>query len=238
MDDGRVGVGDPSVGRDRVVSPWPGTLSSGHPARDGRVLAVWVLAMRLLSGRSARGAACRHGGRAWLLGALVVVVGLPLGACDGGGAASTPGPAAFPGSAASLDELGRDVWQAMAEGDTATVARLRLTRGEYIDSVWPELPASRPEINFPTELAWLNLASRDAAALEKALRRYHGSTLRYVATSCDSVVAHPTFRMHSGCRVTVAARAPEGGNRQLELFRHAVERDGGWKVVRYYDPED
>ena len=38
--------------------------------------------------------------------------------------------------------------------------------------------------------------------------------------------------------VSLAAGETEGGNRLLELFRHAVERDGGWKVVRYYDPDD
>lgn len=224
-----MGVAAPPVGRGREASPWPGTLSGEHPPRYGRVLAAWVSSTRRI-----RAGAWRW--RPWLLGA---VAGLGLAACDSrGDTPPGPGPAAFAGSAASLEELGRQVWQAIVAGDTASLAALRLTRSEYIDSVWPELPAARPEINFPTELAWLNLSSRDAAALERVLPRYAGSARRYAWTTCDSIVAYASYRMHSGCRVTVAGDTGATQPLRLELFRHAVERDGGWKVVRYYDPVD
>ena len=169
----------------------------------------------------------------WLLGsALLAGCGAQTDAASAG-----PGAAAFGGSASSLDDLGERVWQAVVVGDSAALARLRLSEAQHNDTVWLEMPASDPGIGFPVDLAWLNIESRNRAALEAVLSRYAESSLQPIGTTCDSVRSHASFTVHSRC--TVALRDGASGERhELELFRHALERDGGWKVVRYYDPAD
>ncbi|HUF11911.1 MAG TPA: hypothetical protein VMN78_02300 [Longimicrobiales bacterium] len=70
------------------------------------------------------------------------------------------------------------------------------------------------------------------------LARYAGSSMEYVATTCDSARSYPRFTVHSGCLVTLSDGRDGGERLRLELFHHALERDGGWTIIRYYDPHD
>lgn len=187
----------------------PGTHRGEHPARAGRVL-------------------------------VVVLAALALAACaspEEDAPERPPGVAAFAGSEPSRQRLGAVVWSALTQGDTATLERLRLSAPEHNDTIWPSMPASDAALGFPVDLAWLNIESRNRAALEEVLPRYAGSALDYAGVACDSAIAYDGFTIHSGCLVELEG-GDTPGRLRLELFRHAVERDGGWKVIRYYDPED
>ena len=67
----------------------------------------------------------------------------------------------FEGAAPSLDFLAEGVLQAMARQDEPMLEAYRLSEYEHNEVVWPELPASAPEVNFPLDYAWENIQNRN-----------------------------------------------------------------------------
>ena len=145
----------------------------------------------------------------------------------------------FPGSATSLDELGRGVMDAFERGDHEALERYRLTEAEHNDEIWPEFPAARAEPPFPVDLAWRNIQLRN----QRAVRR-NSSTLaaargagpvEYRDVECEGEVdAYATFSVLTDCHVRFAIA---GRPYKMQLFKHVLVRRGGYKIVRYYDDE-
>lgn len=178
----------------------------------------------------------------------VAVVGIAVAACEGGDGesaveatsreGSSPATvfdaAPFPGSEASLEALGRTALEAVTRGDTATLERLRLTEHEHNEVVWPELPASAPELNFPVDYAWKNIRLRNRAALDRVLPQYRDWAVTYEGIHCEGRTEEfETFRVHTDC--TLLLSTEEGVPLSLQLFEDALERGGGFKLFRYYD---
>lgn len=159
-----------------------------------------------------------------LAGALSAATG-----CGSGAAESRP----FPGSAASLRELGEGVLQGLSAGDTALLRRFRLTEREHNEVVWPELPASNPGADFPVDWAWTNVERRDRRALAR-LDFLRGHDLALRAVECRGRVREfRTFRVHTDCWVTFEAEGT--GLVEARLFKDVLERNGGLKIFRYYE---
>ena len=143
------------------------------------------------------------------------------------------GAAPFPGSGSSLAEVGQRVLEALAAGDNASLAALRLSRDEYVDDVWPELPASDPDLNVPIEYVWADIEARDRSALARLAPQFDGLAAELVDVACTGEVKEfETFRVHTDCWVTIAV-AP--GHRRIQLFKDVLERGAGYKLFRYYD---
>lgn len=137
----------------------------------------------------------------------------------------------------SLEALGRHVLEALARGDTAALRRVRLTEREHNEVVWPELPASGPEINFPVDYAWANIENRSRRGLSRLLPIFTERSVRFDGVECRGPTESlETFRVHTDCRVVFTANgAPEPW--EAQLFKDALERGGGYKIFRYYDVE-
>lgn len=167
-----------------------------------------------------------------VLGTLIV------GACGGSGeqvAERGAGAEAsrFPGSAVSLDDLGRTVLRALAAGDAAALARVRLTEREHDDVVWPELPAARAEVGFPADYAWENIERRNARDLERVLPWYGDRAPEHVRVECrGGLEEFETFRVHTDCWEVF--RVGGGPPLEAQLFKDVLERGGGFKIFRYY----
>lgn len=141
----------------------------------------------------------------------------------------------FPGSATSVDRLGGEVLGALARGDVGALERFRLTEREHNDVVWPELPASAPEIGFPVELAWSNIETRDRSAVARILPHYEGREPSFEGAECRGESARfETFEVLTDCWVlfeTSDASEPL----EAQIFKDVLVRGGGYKVFRYYD---
>lgn len=143
------------------------------------------------------------------------------------------GTAPFPGSGSSLPEVGQRVLEGLAAGDHASLAALRLSRGEYVDVVWPELPASHPDLNVPVEYVWADIEARDRSALIRLAPQFEGLAAELEDVACTGKVEEfETFRVHTDCWVTIATPS---GDRRIQLFKDVVERGAGYKLFRYYD---
>ena len=144
------------------------------------------------------------------------------------------GDLAFPGASRSVEALARDALRGLASSDAALLDRLRLTESEHNGVVWPELPASAPEIGFPVDFAWRNIQLRNRSALERVGGWYRSNPVRHHATECRGATRKfATFRVHTDCWVLfLTAR---GELLEAQLFKDVLERDGGFKIFRYYD---
>jgi hypothetical protein len=142
---------------------------------------------------------------------------------------------AFPGSAASLDDLGRGVLEALAAGDSAALEDFRLSEAEHNDVVWPELPASAPEVSFPVDMAWLNIHMRNRSALVRISPFYEGRSPTYGTTECrGDTERFETFDVLTDCWVLFEIDG-DAGRLEAQLFKDVLVRGGGYKIFRYYD---
>ncbi len=161
-----------------------------------------------------------------ILAALTVTI-LTVGAC-----ADEAPP--LPGSAPSLERLGQTVWSALVTEDTTALTALRLTEHEHNDRVWPQLPASRPEVNFPVDLAWENIQLRNRRAITRLLASFRGSRAELRTTECrGETEEYRTFHVLQDCYLVL--QHPDGGRFHLQAFRYVHVMNGGYKIFRYYD---
>jgi 2-isopropylmalate synthase len=162
--------------------------------------------------------------------AALLLAGWLVGCGEGGGADGTR----LLGSVASLDSLGRYVLSALTAGDLEALELVRLTEAEHNRVAWPELPASRPRVNYPVDLAWANLERRNRRALERTLPRYRGRDLRYRGVRCrGETQAFETFHVLTDCRL--AFEDVEGRPWEAQVFKDVLVRAGGHKIFRYYE---
>lgn len=164
------------------------------------------------------------------------IAAVESGASDESGASGTE-VSPFENSVASVDALGTEVVRALGRADESALARLRLTEHEHNDVVWPELPASAPEINYPVDYAWTNIENRNRRAMARNLDTFGGRSISAHGVECRGPVeAFATFRVRTDCLVVFTVNG--GVERwQAQLFKDVIERGGRYKIFRYYDAE-
>jgi hypothetical protein len=202
---------------------------------------------RTTSGPSA-GDGCRRRGRLLAgslrsvrLRALTAGLLVAAAACGTGAGVADSEPAdtslRFGNAQPTLDALGRHVLQALARRDTVALNRVRLTEHEHNDVVWPELPASAPEVNFPVDYAWTNIQNRNTRSLTRLLRVLSDRNPTLQRVECrGGIEEFETFVVRTDCWVVFAVDgSPELW--EAQLFKDVLERAGGHKVFRYYDEE-
>jgi hypothetical protein len=128
--------------------------------------------------------------------------------------------------------LAQAVLDALAAGDSARLAALAVTEAEFRKHIWPELPASRPEVGMPVNYVWrdASLKSRSDLAVTMEQRRGRSSTVTAV-TFDRPATDYGRFRIHPGTRLTLRNGTGEGET--ARLFGSMIEADGQWKVYSY-----
>ncbi len=142
----------------------------------------------------------------------------------------------FPGSAESLDALGREALDAFAREDRDALERFRLSESEHNLSIWPELPAAQGPSPYPIDLAWRNIEMRNArAVLRTASALEPLRPFEFLSVRCEGETqVFQSYRVHTDCHVHFLAR---GRERRIQLFKDVAERNGGYKIFRYYDED-
>jgi len=137
----------------------------------------------------------------------------------------------------TMEALGRHVLESLARQDTAALNRVRLTEEEHNGVVWPELPASAPEVNFPVDYAWTNIQNRNTRGMARLLPTFADRAFGFQAVECRGPTEEfETFRVQTDCYVVFAlGESPELW--EVQAFKDVLVRGGGFKVFRYYDEE-
>ena len=146
------------------------------------------------------------------------------------------GPVELEGSVASLEQLAFEALEGLADGDRDRMERIRLTAYQHNVLVWPELPASAPEVNYPVDLAWANISRRNERAVGRLLGMYEGRVLSLMSVECrDGVDEFPSFVVYRDCWVSLMVDRARVETRQL--FKYVLDWNGQHKIFRYYDPD-
>jgi hypothetical protein len=171
-------------------------------------------------------------------GVAVLALAASLAACGGSSEASVPEAdetLRLAGSASSLDELGESVLDALVRQDTTTLERFRLDERQHNEVVWPELPASAPEVNFPVDYAWTNIQNRNRRSLTRILGLFADRSPGLEAVECRGTTERfATFEVLTDCWVVFTADGSPGVW-EAQLFKDVLIRGGSLKVFRYYD---
>lgn len=139
----------------------------------------------------------------------------------------------FEGSAPTLEVLGERVVEAFTRGDTVALSGFRLTEREHNEVVWPELPASAPEVNFPVDFAWQNIETRNRSALLRTMPIYADRQIEVRRVECRGETQRfDTFDVLTDCWVVFDWN---GERWEDQLFKDVLIRGGGVKLFRYYD---
>lgn len=175
--------------------------------------------------------------RAFLVGLALLVVGSAgCGPAETG--SGVEGPALrFAGSQPTMEALGRHVLQGLVRQDASTLEAVRLTEEEHNGVVWPELPASAPQINFPVDYAWTNIENRNRRALTRLFPIFADRTFGFQGVECRGPTeTFETFSVRTDCYLLfVVDDKPERW--EVQAFKDVLVRGGGYKVFRYYDEE-
>lgn len=183
----------------------------------------------------------REGGRGtWRVAGLVVLGSVGIACADLPAAppesTGSVGPVILDGAVASLQQLAFETLEGLSSNDRGRLERLRLTEYQHNQLVWPQLPASRPEANYPVEFAWKNIQLRNRRALNRLLWDFGGHELALLGVECrDEPERFAGFRVLKDCWVsfTLDREAAE----PQQLFRYVLDWDGQYKVFRFYDPD-
>jgi hypothetical protein len=175
--------------------------------------------------------------------AAVAAAGLVCGACSGSTGPDTgPDPAPsltslrLEGAVGSLQQLAFVALEGVATGDRARLEGVRLTEYQHNVLVWPELPASRPEANYPVDWAWQNISVRNHRALGRLVARYEGHNLSLLGVECrEDPELFASFRVLKDCWVTYLMDRERAGEEQF--FKYVLDWNGQYKIFRYYDPD-
>ena len=129
----------------------------------------------------------------------------------------------------SQDSLIRLFVTALANGDTAGLDRLQLTREEFAFLYYPESRMARPPYELGPELMWTQIASRRDRGLRRLVAAYGGRKLRIEELKCQPPQRENAVVIHQ-----CGMRPPgEGEATVRQLFGSIIERDGRFKFVGY-----
>lgn len=169
--------------------------------------------------------------------AITAVAVVAAGACSEATPEVVDSSLRFEGSLSTNYDLGVQVLAALAVEDRHILDAMRLTEYEHNEVVWPELPASAPEINFPVDYAWENIENRNRRGIERLLPHFSGKDLTVQSVECrGEPQLFETFHVETDCWVSFSSgTSPELW--EVQAFKDVLVRGGGRKIFRYYDEE-
>lgn len=132
---------------------------------------------------------------------------------------------------ASELELGDFVIANLVAGDRAALRKLAVGEREFRDVIWPQLPVSRPELNFDQEFVWQSHSVRNESAFQNLIGRFEGRYLELVDVDVEQVDDYGNFRILKRPRVHL--RDARGDQHTVRLFGSIVEQDGRYKLYSF-----
>ncbi len=153
-----------------------------------------------------------------------------------GGASASPSPKrAKPRflaySERNAEELARDFLDALAEGDEKKIASLRITKQEFCQHVWPELPSSRTP-NVTCDWVWDQATLKSLSGLGEMLAKHKGKRYKLVSLRfAGGTESYQSYKVHKETRVRV--RDEKGDETEMRLFGSMLEMDGQFKLFSF-----
>ena len=167
---------------------------------------------------------------------LFLLVGVQAGCGDPHEAmvAEAQGPPAveLTNAHASPSALGRAVLEALAAADRDALRALRVSREEWLELFWPELPESD---NTPFDFVWQMKDDNSRRAEGAVLLEFGGQAFEFVDLKfTEAPEVYSGFTVHLGAQLW-ARRLSDGQEGVLPILSVVVERQGLWKLSNLVD---
>ncbi|HVF88722.1 MAG TPA: hypothetical protein VNH22_01570 [Blastocatellia bacterium] len=119
----------------------------------------------------------------------------------------------------------------LAGNDVKAIQSLRLTKREFCEYVWPELPASQVP-NLTCDWAWEQATLKSDGGLGELLSPHGGMRYELVQVRfAGGVEEHYTFRIHKDTRLTLKDR--NGTRKEVKILGSMLELDGKYKLFSF-----
>lgn len=130
------------------------------------------------------------------------------------------------------DELAASALQAIARGDEEQLSSLMITRAEYENHLWPDLP---DRAQMPFAFVWSITEPRSRKARRNVVAGYRAVPLELVRVELgDDVEEYADFALYRRSRMIVR-RTDTGAEGVLPLMDTLVEMHGVWKFMNFVD---
>ncbi|HYP29908.1 MAG TPA: hypothetical protein VE262_24575 [Blastocatellia bacterium] len=131
----------------------------------------------------------------------------------------------------SPEALAKRFLKYLSGNDAKAIQSLRLTRREFCEYVWPELPSSRIP-NVTCDWAWDQATLKSDGGLSELLprhagRRYEVTLVRFAGGTED----HYTYRIHKDTRLVL--KDESGEQREVSVLGSMLEMDGRYKLFSF-----
>lgn len=122
--------------------------------------------------------------------------------------------------------------------DTASLARLLVTKEEFMRHIYPEYgmhyPAARDTSTLAREFIWENQTLSTYAALNQILRQLDGRKMDLIDVRFnDGTRRFASYSIHEGTITRV--RFDDGRQADLHALGSMIEMDGVYKLISYRD---
>lgn len=126
--------------------------------------------------------------------------------------------------------LGEAVLEALRAGDREALQALRVTRQEYLELFWPELPESD---DTPFDFVWQLNDDHSRVGIRQAVELYGGEDFDLISLRfTEPPEVYSTFTVHFGAELRVR-RVSDGREGTLPILSVVVERQGLWKLLTF-----
>ena len=161
--------------------------------------------------------------RAGILVLTLVMALTSLAACSDA-AANSP----LENARSSKEAVARALLEAVEDRDTAAIRALVVTREEYEELIWPELP---DRDQMPFDFAWSLNRAGSRKGIAELVDRLGGAPLALESFHFDEdPEVYAGFTLHRGARV-LARRGDTGAIGRVPSLDVLVEYGGGWKLM-------
>jgi hypothetical protein len=127
--------------------------------------------------------------------------------------------------------LARRFLQLLASGDVQTMRSLRLTKQEFCQYVFRELPSSKIP-NVTCDFVWDQATLKSISGMSEMLPRHKGKQYELISVGfAKGTDQYPTYRVHKEAHLVV--KDESGAETEVRLFGSMLEMDGQFKLFSF-----
>jgi hypothetical protein len=131
----------------------------------------------------------------------------------------------------SPEALSRNFLKALANKDMESIKALRLTKDEFCQYVFPELPSSKMP-NVTCDFVWQQATLKSLSGLSEMYPEHQGKRYEFVALRFEKGIDnYPTYKVHKETHLVV--KDETGQQQELRLFGSILEMDGRYKLISF-----
>jgi hypothetical protein len=141
------------------------------------------------------------------------------------------GPRQLLAAQPSPEALARRFLDALAKEDLGAMRELRITREEFCQYIWPELPSSRIP-NVTCDWAWSQATLKSEGGLYKLLPPHKGKRYELVSVQfLKGVDKYPSYKVLKETQLVV--KDEHGQQKEVRLFGSMLEMNGQFKLFSF-----